>query len=811
VRRCRLVFLFYIPLCTWAAPAPPVDAEQGAALARSIQDAGFDPEECYRIRDLTLQKEDIRLYLTDGYLIFSKPVAGEPRSALFTAEVEGGDGEVILLPPQRGERQSLAMFTQSPNLDEHIRTAMLIFTDGSGRLLRDRILKEGAGRKAGEMGALLASQWTPVLANIGAGFQMRLVADILAPPRAPGMLFLALSGRQLGNFDILYDPYSREQIMAGQLAEHSGKLAYNIWTSFPARSSRTGASKVPDPWFTLENFRINAAVAADLHMKATTRATARIGANPVRVFPLTISHAMKVTSARIDGAPAEVFVQDSIRGRALRSDDNDTFLLVAPDALAAQSEHEIELEHEGAVIVPAGNGVFYVGSRSTWYPGSGGGFATYDLTFRYPKSLTLVSAGDLAEDHTDGDWRITRWHTPAPIRQAGFNLGEYEKASGSAAGYTVQVYGNRHLESALQQHPPAEPVLPPTRPVRRPGHSLNTTDPPAEAHPDPDPDPLARLRSVAADVSSSLEFFSVRFGPAALKTLTVAPIPATFGQGFPGLVYLSTLSYLDPRELRQAIRLQQRHLLAWDLMESHEVAHQWWGNVVTADSPQDVWLMEALANYSGLLWMEKTKGTKTVESLLDDYRDHLTAKDSLGRTIESAGPIVWGDRLDSTGVADAWRVITYEKGAWILHMLRRRMGDDRFFKMLAELRRRYEFRPVSTRDFQALVKEFHPPDAKSDTIDDFFDNWIYATGVPSLKVQYSVKGVAPDVKVSGTLAQSGVEDDFSVEVPIEIQFAKGASRTLWVPSSNEAVPFSVSLRQAPVRVGVSAGFLVTKK
>src|SRR5580704_159943 len=87
-----------------SAAAPPV-----ADLARSIRQAGLDPEECYRVHDLSFQKEDIRMYLTDGYLIFSKPVAGQSRSALFTADVEGGDGEVILLPPYRGERQSLAL------------------------------------------------------------------------------------------------------------------------------------------------------------------------------------------------------------------------------------------------------------------------------------------------------------------------------------------------------------------------------------------------------------------------------------------------------------------------------------------------------------------------------------------------------------------------------------------------------------------------------------------------------------------------------------------------------------------------------
>jgi len=809
VSRSLLVLLAFSSLGVWGAP-PAVALSRGAELARSIRESGFDPEECYRVRDLSFQKEDIRVYFTDGYLMFSKPVDGEPRSAVFTTDVEGGDGEVILLPPHRGERQSLAAFTQSANLDEHIRTAVMIFTDGTGRTLRERIAKEGVGRKAAEMGALLASKWSQVLANLATGFETRLVADLLAPPQTPGMLFLALSGRQLGNFDIFFDPYSREQIVAGQLAEHGSNLVYNIWTSFAARSSRTGTSKLPEPWFALANFRINAALDSDLRMKATTRVTARIGARPVRVLPMSISHAMKVTSVRIDGVPAEILTQDSVRGRALRADDNNAFLVVTPDTLAAQSEHEIEFEHEGAVIVPAGNDVFYVGSRATWYPGSGAGFATYDLTFRYPRALTLVSAGDMAEDHMDGEWRVTRWRTPVPIRLAGFNLGDYQKVSGSAPGFDVEVYGNRRLEAALQR-PQTQTILPPTpMPAgHRPARKLNADPVVNEIH--TDPDPVARLRNVAADVSSSLEFFSAKFGPPALKTLTVAPIPGTFGQGFPGLVYLSTLSYLDPREFPQGLRGQQRQLLFSNLMESHEVAHQWWGNVVTADSPQDGWLLEALSNYSALLWMEKTQGIKTVESVLNDYRDHLVAKDSSGRSVESAGPIVWGDRLDSTGVADAWRIITYEKGAWILHMLRRRMGDEPFSKMLAELRHRYEFRPVSTRDFQALAKEFSPPDLKGTALDDFFDNWVYATGIPSLKLQYSIKGVAPAIKASGTVTQSGVEDDFSVEVPVEIQFAKGPPRTLWINASNDAVPFSANLRQIPLRVTIPSGFLAIRK
>ncbi|MGD1093868.1 MAG: M1 family aminopeptidase [Bryobacteraceae bacterium] len=801
----------HLRLIVPAVAAPPI-----AELARSIRQAGLNPDECYRVHDLSFQKEDIRMYLTEGYLIFSKPVSGQTRSALFTAEVEGGDGEVIVLPPYRGERQSLALFTQSANLDEHFRAAVIVFTDNSAEALRDRIETEGSGKKVKEMGALLAEQWTPTLTNIESSFEMRMVGDLLGPPQDAGLMFVGISGRQLGNFDLLYDPFRSEQIMAGQLTERDGHLTYSIWTSFASRNTRNRPPRRADPRFTLANFRIEAALDSELRMKATTRITVRVGADPVRVFPFNIAHAMHVTAVRIDGAPAELFFQDSVRARALRGYDNDVFLVAPAEPLAAHSEHEFEFEHDGAVIVSAGNGVFYVAARSTWYPRSGEAFASYDLTFRYPKRLTLVTTGDLLEDRTDGDSRVTHRRTPVPIRQAGFNLGEYEKISGTAPGYTIEVYANRYLAAAFQPKPATQQPQIGQRPPPRYGRNLPS---PSQAPPEivSPPDPLARLQAVAASVSSSLEFFASRFGPPALKTLTVAPIPGTFGQGFPGLVYLSTLSYLDPRELPPEMRNAQRELFFSDLIEAHEVAHQWWGNVVTSDSYQDDWLPEALSSYSALLWLEKKRGTKAMEGVLDGYREHLLTKDGQGRTIESAGPIVWGTRIDSRGMPDAWRLITYEKGAWILHMLRRRLGDDQFLKMLAEMQRRYEFRSASTEDFRALAKEFRPAKTSADSIDGFFDHWVYSTGVPLLKVQStmkvsSAKGTAPAVRVSGTLTASGVDDDFSVEVPVELQFAKGSPRTIWVSASNESVPFTATVSQMPLRVVVpSSGVLSAKK
>src|ERR1035437_10627606 len=101
----------------------PLVAGTAADIARAIRENSFARDECYRVRDLTLVKEDIRVYLTDGSLIFSKPVAGHPIAALFLADTDGGDGEVMLLPPDRAQRRPLAPPTHPPQLHQPFRGA----------------------------------------------------------------------------------------------------------------------------------------------------------------------------------------------------------------------------------------------------------------------------------------------------------------------------------------------------------------------------------------------------------------------------------------------------------------------------------------------------------------------------------------------------------------------------------------------------------------------------------------------------------------------------------------------------------------
>jgi Peptidase family M1 domain len=819
VSRFALFLLLAGAACAFQNPPASAVPSSAADLARLIRESGMDPAECYRVRDLSFVKDDIKLYLNDGYLIFSKPVLGRRLTALFTTDVEGGDGEVIVIPPSRSERQSLATFTQSPNLDEHVRTILMILTDDSMTVLRNALEQSESAKKVPAAGALLAAQWDPAVANISTPMQMRLVADLWsARPEKTGLAFFAISGATLGTFDILADARANHRMVMRQRVERDGRSELNVWTDFLPRRISSKTSSVTNPVtqtpaaqpereFTLSRYRIDAEIGSDMGVRAVTRVSALMGPDPVRTFAFDIARNMQVTAVRIDGAPAEWMRDESQRGRIKGGTEEAEFLVVAPAALAPGSTHEFEFEHRGNVIATRGDGVYFVSARGSWYPHMPGQFATYDLTFRYPKRLTLVAAGDPVEDRTDGDSRITRRRMTVAVGAAGFNLGIYEKVAGTAAGVTFEVYGNRNLEEALRPQPTISTATPsPQPPFQRRGPRIPQ---PTVVVP-VGPDPVARLRAVAGDVAASLEFFSGMFGPPVMKTLTVAPIPGGFGQGFPGLVYLSTFAYIDAVSRPAVLREAREQVFYSDLMVPHEVAHQWWGSVISTAHSEDEWLLEALANYSSLLWLEKKKSVKEMEAVLNGYRSELLDKDSQGRTYESAGPIVWGDRLNVQPVSRTWRAITYGKGTWIMHMLRRRMGDDAFFKLLAELRRRYEFKLVATADFQALTREMRPRGLSAEGVDAFFDNWVYATGIPTLKLRYTVSGLAPALKLSGSIDQSGVGDDFSMDAPVEVQFAKGPPQTIWVRTTGDDNTFTANLRQVPVRVVIPDDVLVKK-
>ncbi len=790
--------LRFLPALILVASFRPALALTAADLGDEVQHVALDPSECYRVLDLNFNKEDVKIYLASGYLVFTKPTRGTHLGAVFVASAQGGDADVLLLPPTRSERSSLATFTNSPNLDEHFKSAAFIFTDGSGDDLLAQLQKNPDSKKSPEMGGLIAEGWNSVLSNLISSFETRVVYDVLSNQRNTGIFYLAVSGKELDNFDVLYDPTSADQILVGKLGYRNNRTYFNTWTAFQARSFRHGATQ-RGARFTLDNIRIEAAIQPDLTMQAVTRATLTLEQpSPRSALPFNLSPNMRVTAASVDGKPTEVFDRASLRADLIQASEDRQFLLVTDPALDPAVPHEIEIHHEGAVIRDAGNQVYYVGSRGTWYPRIGGGLSNYDLTFRYPKSLTVAATGTTVEDHLDGEWHVTHLKTDTPVRFAGFNLGNFQSVVQEHNGYRIEVYANHQFEKALAPRPVLPAVPPADDPFPR-RHSKAELG--AEAQPGP-PDPAGRMDELARNLLDTLDFMTEEFGPSPIRNLAVTPIPGGFGQGFPGLVYLSTLAYVNPGQLPPRLRERSELTFYSELLETHEVAHQWWGNLVVPASYHDDWLIESLANYSALLLLERRKGVKALDAVLDDYRTHLLAKTETGRSLESAGPIVWGYRLESSIAPDAWRTVTYEKGTWIIHMLRRRLGDDKFLALLREVASHHH--SISTDQFRDLASQY-APQSPDPGLKIFFDNWVYGTGVPMVKLSYAWRGG----KLSGSITQRDVDDSFTAYVPVEVQTGS-KSDIYWLPTGSDPAAFSIALKSPPTKVALlTANCLMT--
>ncbi len=259
-----------------------------------------------------------------------------------------------------------------------------------------------------------------------------------------------------------------------------------------------------------------------------------------------------------------------------------------------------------------------------------------------------------------------------------------------------------------------------------------------------------------------------QWGRLPLQTLAITPIPGYFGQGFPGLIYLSETAYVSARERPADVRNARGETFFGDVLLPHELAHQWWGNLVSAASYRSDWLMESMANYSALQLMESHKGEPALNALLDEYKRDLGAKMQNGATLESAGPVDFGARLLDSYGQQAWLAVEYEKGTWILHMLRERLGTARFHDMQTALLKRYAGKAIDNEEFREAVSEFIPAGQPDPKLTSFFETWVYGTGVPAVE------------KKRTSIRVSQVADDFTFDMPLTCESGSGTAQTRWV-------------------------------
>jgi len=213
-----------------------------------------------------------------------------------------------------------------------------------------------------------------------------------------------------------------------------------------------------------------------------------------------------------------------------------------------------------------------------------------------------------------------------------------------------------------------------------------------------------------------------------------------------------------------------------DWLNVHELGHSWWGDWVTCADWKDLWLNEGFATYSELVWAEHVSPDLAAAWVEDtDWRGYFL------------GPVY--------DCPYAFSSTVYEKGAWVLRMLRRLLGDDQFFAAIAEYRAAYAGSSATTAGLQAVFE-----DATGTDLDWFFEQWVYGENRPRLRYGWSeVAGPAVRLVVRQEQTNAGL---FRMPLDVRVTTVAGVvDAEVWLEAEREQT-FGIPLAGAPTAVAV---------
>jgi hypothetical protein len=554
-----------------------------------------------------------------------------------------------------------------------------------------------------------------------------------------------------------------------------------------------------------EHYRIETAIGRNLHLAVACDLRFHPLLDNVKMVKFDLLPDMQVARLSLDGKEIP-FVQES------RKQDG-SFYVVMPQPLVRYHAYHLVFEYEGGEMIRDMGGKLYtILPRQPWYPRpSTVSMATYDLTFKHPRDMTVIATGDRVKMGAEDGQITSEWISNEPVPMAGFNYGLFfEKPRvDESNGFPLEAYLGSKAQGFFQ--------------------------------------PSSALGLDRAE--NSIRIFSHWFGEPPFEHLAVSE--SNMSDSFPGLLFVPTIMMTDTSERVSRINIARRGRggamppaissgPVFDESLAREVARQWWGNSIAPASFHDEWLVRGLADMSGSLY------DMVVEPERNNFHEHwrrahdlLLTKTFWGVRETDAAPVWLGTMADPfltqrSGPAYAppgspLRVtfarpyispstaLTGMKGGFILHMLRGVMfdaakGDADFIAMMHDFTSQFAHRTVSTEQFQFVVERHMKPTMDLEgnkKMDWFFREWVYGTELPTYHLEYVVKkgeaGGKPTLE--GKLTQSGVSESFRMPVPV---YVKLGSKTVIAGHmdivGNRTAEFKVILPEEPKKVFLNANY-----
>jgi aminopeptidase N len=376
--------------------------------------------------------------------------------------------------------------------------------------------------------------------------------------------------------------------------------------------------------------------------------------------------------------------------------------------------------------------------------------ATSEVIVTVPAELFAVSNGVLVSDRTDGARRTLHWRLDVPhsCYLITLAIGDFATIETSWRNVPVVYYVERGREAAAERT-------------------------------------LARTPEM-------LELFSKRFG---------VPYPyPRYAQVFVADFIFGGMENTSATTLTDTVLLDERAALDHDVdaLVAHELAHQWFGDLVTCRDWGESWLNEGFATYSEYIWREHREGRDAADLELDAWAEMYFGEDS-GRYRRTIATKYYEEPID---IFDHH---LYDKGGRVLHMLRNVVGDDAFWRMLAHYLDKHRLGVVESRDLARAVEE-----ATGKNLDWFFSQWVLdGAGHPELDV--AIRWTAEDRLATVTVEQTQKLEARTplFRVPTRIRFrVDGKDRDVAIELHDAKHVFHIALDGEPSQAIFDPGRVV---
>ena len=287
----------------------------------------------------------------------------------------------------------------------------------------------------------------------------------------------------------------------------------------------------------------------------------------------------------------------------------------------------------------------------------------------------------------------------------------------------------------------------------------------------------------AEPTKKALEFYTNYIGPYSYEKL--ANIQSNSVSG--GMEAASAILYSD-----KSVKGDRN--IRWRNVVIHEIAHQWFGNSVTEYDWDDVWLSEGFATYFTLLFIEHEYGR-------DAFVDGLKSSQKRVDSFHEKNPNYTVIHNNLKNMKDVTSSQTYQKGSWILHMLRGILGTDLFWKGIRAYYLKYKDLNASTEDFKNVMEE-----VSGINLTTFFNQWLYNPGILKLKGQWYYDKSETEIVLEIKQVQAG---GILIEMPIEIAIDSKNNRKIEKIKLSEAFrKYRIKVNEEPSNVSLDPNLWV---